>query len=704
VGNRNHEQDEELEVSDADSDDFRLKADIAKLDADVAAFKASMAADSSDEEEDWLDPRLAMGSGLPRKRKPKRPRLNIAPGAKRRAATTRGSNIATPSADIMVQLTKASEAWGQARFEEALEITLEIIRVNAETWDAWVMLASIYEETGNMAEAIMAKCFAAHLRPRDFDGWLNCAHYALDDVTPGQRETNLATAQLCFSAAIKANPKSLKARVGKANCALEAGNSNVAAAEYSKVLKRRPYDMVLLRNMAEAAFDARNAKRYVEEARGYYENLIKWIRSGGQPLRGDFEWSDVIIFVEMCAFLEKYSDATLALRSLARMLIGRAAEEFWDRFEDDREWDQDEERRLNVPEYDPHTYSQEMYGPALPLDLRAKLVIYRLKLQQEEEATRHMQWLDSQDPEILAFFHDTPFIIKDLANELFEARRIKSALEFYDLYLRLAEEPDAGILVQQGKCHLEMEDQATAEECFIAAIEIDDDNIEARYELAQMYETNQEQEEAFLLVNEALQLERDQKRDARNDGEGDGGNQAKPTKKRVRQKVLRDRAARPKRARRVYVRRMANKAQREKYEESVTNNFREKYQRVLELREQVKSGNKAAEEEWMAAAQDLVDDFRSFKEFYPWDKYLNFMGYGSFFQENRRKREQLQQQQEQQEAQQQEAQQRETADGEQDAGDAAEPNNELEAMAERLQQSKSLFFFFEEVPISSQAD
>jgi general transcription factor 3C polypeptide 3 (transcription factor C subunit 4) len=683
------EQDEELEVSDADSDDFRLKADIAKLDADVAAFKASMAAESSDEDEDNLDPRLAMGSGLPRKRKPKRPRLDIAPGSKRRAAGPKGSNIAAPSADIMVELSKASEAWGQARFEEALDITLEIIRVNAETWDAWVMLSSIYEETGAMAEAIMAKCFAAHLRPRDFDGWLNCAHYALDDVTPGQRESNLATAQLCFSAAIRANSKSLKARVGKANCALEAGNSNVAAAEYSKVLKRRPYDMVLLRNMAEAAFDARNAKRYVEQARGYYENLIKWIRSGGQPLRGNFEWSDVIIFVEMCAFLEKYSDAALALRSLARMLIGRAAEEFWDRFDDDREWDQDEERREEVAEYDPHKYPHEMYGSALPLDLRAKLVVYRLKLQQEEEVTRHMQWLNSQDPDIFAFFHDTPFVIKDLANELHEARRITTALEFYDLYRRLTGEPDAEILVQQGKCHLEMEDQATAEECFIAAIEIDDDNIEARYELAQMYETNQEQEEAFLLVNEALQLERDQKRDARNNGEPDEGDQAKMSKKRVRQKVLRDRAARPKRARRVYIRRMANKAQREKYEESVTNNFKEKYQRVLDLRELLKSGNKAAEEEWMAAAQDLVDDFRSFKEFYPWDKYLNFMGYGSFFQENKRKREQLQQQQQQE----QEAQQLERADGDQDAADVSEPNNELEAMAERLQQSKSLAYF-----------
>jgi general transcription factor 3C polypeptide 3 (transcription factor C subunit 4) len=36
---------------------------------------------------------------------------------------------------------------------------------------------------------------------------------------------------------------------------------------------------------------------------------------------------------------------------------------------------------------------------------------------------------------------------------------------------------------------------------------------------------------------------------------------------------------------------------------------------------------------WMDAAKDLVDAFRSFKDFYPWDQYLNFLGYSSLFEE-----------------------------------------------------------------------
>lgn len=668
-----------VEHSDRDSDDDRLNADINKLDADVAAFKESMADIPSNSDDLPIDPSLAILTGQKRKRRPKGPKTT-----KRR----RNGKILEPTADIKVRLSQASDAFMRRDFDRAYEVLSEIIRINAETYDAWMMLSSIYQERMQMPEAIMAMCFAAHLHPSDFNGWITVAQFALDDTTPGERERNLEIAQLCYSAAIKANRKNLKARIGKANCALEAGRSSVAAAEYVKILKKRPYNMGILRNLAEAAFDTKSAKKYIEQARGFYEQVIAHVRVGGQHLKGTFEWSDVIIYVEMCAFLELYSDAALALRSLSRMLIGRQGETFWDRYvDDDREWDQEEERRMEVPEYQSGEYPYETYGRALPLDLRAKLTIYRLKLGQEEEATRHLQWLPAAEGHdnfiIHEYFEDSPFVIKELADQLFEIRRITTALEFYNFYGRLTGDVDSEILVQLGKCYLEMQDQATAEEMFIKAIEEDDENIDARYELAHMYEIAQEHEEAFLLANEALQLQHDQRlEDAENRNDEDETAAKARRRRNVRRQVQRERKAkapRPKRVRRQYVRRMASKAKREMYEHNVTESFRNKYQRVQELREKMASGDTEAEDEWMAAAQDLVDDFRSFKEFYPWDKYLNFMGYGSFFEDNRRKA--------------QEKQQAETegagVEQETTEGGAVHGGGELAAMAERLQQSKS---------------
>lgn len=668
-----------VELSDRDSDDERLNADITKLDADVAAFKESMASYSSDSDDVPIDPSLLFNAGQKRKQPARGPRTT-----KRR----RKGRILEPTADIKQRLSLASDAFMRRDFDHAYEVLSEIIRINAETYDAWMMLSSIYQERRQMPEAIMAMCFAAHLHPGDFHGWMTVAQFALDDTTPGERERNLEVAQLCYSAAIKANRKSLKARIGKANCALEAGRSSIAAGEYVKVLKQRPYNMGVLRNLAEAAFDTRSAKKYIDQARGFYEQAIAHVRVGGQHLKGTFMWSDVIIYVEMCAFLERYADAALALRSLSRMLIGRQEETYWDRYvDDDREWDQEEDRRREVPEYSPEKYPYDSYGPALPLDLRAKLAVYRLKLGQEEEATRHLQWLPAAEGHenylVHTYFEDSPFVIKELADQLFENRRITTALDFYNFYGRLTGIYDSETLVQLGKCYLEMQDQATAEEMFIKAIEEDDENIDARYELAQMYEIAQEHEEAFLLANEALQLQHDQKLEEEDeDYEDEEPAAAKERKKRnFRRKYQREKvkAERPKRVRRQYVRRMASKAKREMYEHNVTESFRNKYQRVQELREKMASGDKEVEDEWMAAAQDLVDDFRSFKEFYPWDKYLNFMGYGSFFEENRRKA---------QEKQHTEAENAEVPT-EQAERDAAPGDNGLVAMAERLQQSKS---------------
>lgn len=681
------------EVVDIDSDDERLMADIRKLDRDVAAFRATMMESDSDHEE-MLDPLLrgrkrGRGAQTTTRRTRKRRKVGGGGGG--------GGTDSGPSQETKIALGQASDALMRRDLDEALHIVEEIIRVNGETHEAFLMLSTIHQERGQIGPAIMAMCLAAHLKPRDFHGWLTCAQFALSDDTEGSRDQNLEIAQLCYSAAIRANPKSLKARMGKANCALEAGRSSVAAAEFVKVLKKRPHNMHALRCLAEAAFDTRGARKYVEMAREFYEQAIVHVRAGGELQRGTFEWSDVTAYVEMCAFLEMYSDAALALRSLSRLMIGRQEEAFWDLFEDDREWDQDEERRREVEEYVPNKYPYGLYGPALPLDLRVKLAIYRLRLGHTEEAARHLEWIPlagHQNATVHEYFEDSPFVIKELANQLFENKQIEQALGFYEFYERLlAGEADPEVLVHKGKCFLELQDQQTAEDLFIQALEADDDNIDARYELAQLYEAHQEKEEAFVLVNEALRLAHNLEEEDRFDKDWnmDAEESLNPTeakalqKRRIRRKIMREKKAgrRPKRAKRQYLRRMVGGAKREMYEQNVAESFRTKYQKVQELRARIANGDLDAEEEWMAAAGDLVDDFRSFKEFYPWDKYLTFMGYGSFFKENVRKNEG----QRASEPVQQDGGR--TREGTRAATVAPQGQEELAAMAERLQKSKS---------------
>ncbi|KAJ9154733.1 Transcription factor tau subunit sfc4 [Pleurostoma richardsiae] len=616
----------DAEVSDADSEILELEANIKKGDAELAAFIAAQKKlrvnnDSEPESDSSLPPVSNRGR------------------RKRGRGGARGPRkAAEPSGEIKFRLGQASMAFMEERYDDAMEIIFEVIRLNAETHQAWVLLSSIFQELGKNEEALMSMVFAAHMRPKDVGGWMAAAQFALDD-TQGSREKNLYTAGLCYSAAIRANPKYLKARLAKANVSLEQGSSTLAFTEYQRVLKLRPYDISVIRHMAEASFEAKDAPRAVQATIEAYQKCITEARMGEPLQNGEFDWSDLIIYVEAFAFLGSYGDAILALRSVARWLVGRQDEPFWDDYElDDREWDREDDRRREVAEFDPHRYPAGTYGFSLPLDLRAKLAVYRLKLGHVDEAMRHLTWLLPEDPATLEFFADTPFVIKDVATGLFESRHIPMSLSYCDLCSKVLFEPDPEVLVTQGKCYLELGDESAAEDCFLSAIELDDHNVAARYQLAQLYERAQEKDEAFILINEAMELERQAEEGAEDDAQTEGGQRAARPRKPRAPRPKRPRVPRPPSARkpRTRVRRLGTAAKRREYEEAVTANFKEKYSLVRELRSRVASGDKNAMQQWMAAAKDLVDDFRSFREFYPWDKYLQFLGYGSFFQENAR--------------------------------------------------------------------
>lgn len=294
----------------------------------------------------------------------------------------------------------------------------------------------------------------------------------------------------------------------------------------------------------------------------------------------------------------------------------------------------------------------------------------------------------------------------------------------------------------QGKCNFELHDHAAAEESFLAAIEADEENIDARYELAKMYEKVQEKEQAYILVNEALSLqaaqqERQQMEDRRageqdqgetgeghaslagegtgavpekrrgpmasletaayrvffdtegrvvrryrkfrkgphgeefpitaerrrypgdsvaaqrpgeegfdyNQGnEGDGGGTAgesslgrrQPISGTARVHIPRQRRQllphqRRRRVLRGHARRLfASPAEQAEFEASTSARLRSRYQLCRELKERADGGDERASHEWMEAAKELINDFRSFREFYSWDKYVQFLGVNNF--------------------------------------------------------------------------
>lgn len=557
----------------------------------------------------------------------------------------------------MYRLSLATEAFHDKRYGDAHEILEEVIRINAETYDAWTLLSTVFEETGRKKEALNALIYAAHLTPKVVSAWMSAGAYALEGVGEmeegdPERTEALQLARTLYAAAVRADASDANARTTLADVLMSLGYAAQAAGQYQRALRYKPYNIRTVRNLADVALDAKDPRKTGPAAREAYRRVIEHCYEAGTNVveEGAFEWSDLRIYLEFFGIAgedEDWGKAAAELKEVARWLLGRRDERCWEGWGyDDREWDVNDDRRVMVPGYEPGRFPLQSYGLALPVDLRAKLAIYRLRLGHHQEAALHMECLDPKDERghdipAMERFRYFPDCLKDVGAELLLHDQPAVALDYFNLYRAIAAQNpedvvvDADMLVNQGRCYLALGDKVAAEECFIGALDEDEYHIDARVELAKLYEAESEKEgreEAFLLVNEALDLE------ARQNGDIDPALLG-PKKRRSYPRARREpkpkkerapRAPRPPREKRRYrPRRLGGSAEKQRQETERKNAMLEKYRAVMDLRPQVAHGDPEAMATWMSVAKDLVDDFRSSKQFFPWDKYVRFMGYNT---------------------------------------------------------------------------
>lgn len=206
------------------------------------------------------------------------------------------------------------------------------------------------------------------------------------------------------------------------------------------------------------------------------------------------------------------------------------------------------------------------------------------------------------------------YLVREVADQLFEANQYEDALKFYVPVEDQPKQVDGAMLVRMGRCFVGKGDDTGAEIYFKKAVAFDAQNIEARMELARMYEKLNKPEQALHYVNEAMQLRKKQnpKIPRRISKRADGMHPGK----RLSAKERKSRAAR------------ANPHSNQHLDEnSKTEHLQSQYHVYRNFLDGMRAGDPVAASEWMDAARDLTDDFRGFKTFYPWDKYIKFLGY-----------------------------------------------------------------------------
>jgi general transcription factor 3C polypeptide 3 (transcription factor C subunit 4) len=189
----------------------------------------------------------------------------------------------------------------------------------------------------------------------------------------------------------------------------------------------------------------------------------------------------------------------------------------------------------------------------------------------------------------------------------------KDALDFYQDSRDLSDHIDGSLLVRMGKCFLYVEDDQQAEECFQGAVRLNGEDIDARIELARMYERMGRPEQAFHHLNEVMLLRRRQDiRTFREPLEGTEGSNTEKTSTKES-------------ARRQY--RSRQETKKHLTQASQAEHLQSQYFILQKVSEAMRSGDAASIDTWMDAARDLTDDFRGFKRFFPLDKYIKFLGY-----------------------------------------------------------------------------
>ena len=567
---------------------------------------------------------------------------------------------AEPTGDVKMRLNNATNAYMEGDLDGALNWVEDAIRINGEIHRAWTLLASILQDRGEVKQGLLALVCAAHLEPKIVEGWIHCATLALQllDDSPEDFEDVSKIGLMALSQAIRIEPENLATRLGRADLYLARESFKHAIAEYEIILERTPYDLAALRGLVEAAVQLSMTRKKGTEkpqhvAKDAYKRGIEHYRYdfelGSHDPNLPFTWDDMIMYVELLHHLKQWEDVISQTKMYARWLLGRRDEDFWDNLPDDREWDNYDHRRNEmIPDYAPGKHPTESYGLGLPLRLRAKLAICRLHLGQDDEATHHLEWFEPV--ELVPDDESYSDIFAEIAGALYEHQHYARALRFYDPLRHQEGYLDAAQLYQVGKCYLEAGNKRQAEDYFAAALDAEESSIDtrisARYELAKMYEDARQGEEAYILVNEAMELERDRDENLRF-GDRDGGNRGRKPLKAKRKpagprkpRVKGEKAARPSVPRRPreprtgpkepYKRRVrifALNEDREREENARSAHLAKKWEIVRASNYQ--GGDEllgGPGEEWMAAARELIEDFCSFKAFFPWERYLVNIG------------------------------------------------------------------------------
>lgn len=646
------------------SDDYNPDQSDDDDDSVLAAF-SDFGEASEDDEENFMDA-IREANNFKVKRKNRKGGKNY-------------KRVRTLDPEVAQLLSEANEAFVRNDLPAAEKLFNEVIKRDARNFAAYETLGDIYQLQGRMNDCCNSWFLAAHLNSSDWKFWKLVAIMSAD-------LDHIRQAIYCFSRVININHEDWESLYRRSMLYKQIGQTRRALEGFQKLHKNNPYDSNILRELAvlyveynkvseaidlylkifrenekrreavilsceraiessdESNDDARNSDE--EGAEQEFENDVNkedmelypeanWKKVNKKFKCIPFDWSSLNILAEL--YLKTptaNAQSIIDIKRCARWIQRREYQEFWDAVPDDSEFD---DRRYHNNRFDQLPEGEKNKTYTLPIDIRVRLGLCRLKNDNELEAMNHFQFLYNET------FMDVADLYFEVSLALTESEKYREAIEFFEPLLYIEEYSNSELYEPLGRCYKEIEDYDKAKEYYTKVVEEQKDALDHQLTLAEInYNMGNQTEFRRLVLNvmaiRKLQVETEYKspfsrientQDNSGTKRSNSGYQephdteADESSTTLSKPLLEDTKYRD-----YQKKKQPHDPERERFERErrITSKVVDKYEKLEKLHKGLSVGNESDIKEWIETASDLIDVFSSVKNFFLKSRSKKFIG------------------------------------------------------------------------------
>jgi general transcription factor 3C polypeptide 3 (transcription factor C subunit 4) len=402
---------------------------------------------------------------------------------------------------------QATGAFLSGQLDTAMELARQAVMTNPEIYVAHSLLSDILMAKGNHKDALGALMTGANIK-KDPDLWLLVANKTLETAGSFRSKGEYDQAVFCLSKAIHYShgEDNFELRTRRRDLHLDAGHDVKARMDTKLLLRAKPDDLDNLKLYAELCLESKDILE-ITAGRETYEQTFKAFSENDTFGHTETQWAHLNLYLDLVERTKEPAYAISELKRLARWFLGRKEDEYWDDVtQDDREFDSDHERRLKITEFrNGSNQNPEFYGDGLPLDLRVKLGMFRLKLSDHDEGLMHFDYIYELRDDITNVY--------DLFYTVGDTLRLQGmfdeAIRFYKPIEVLEDELTDQYWISMAACHRGIKDFPEAEKCYRAVMELDPNHAVARAELAKMLADDMnEKDKAMVIIRDLIAMGR----------------------------------------------------------------------------------------------------------------------------------------------------------------------------------------------------